>query len=692
MTMKRKISALAMTGISGVIAGWIMAGIRDSDPVRQDSPEVISRTVPRFELSGTRITPREPTKRTPRDRQNSDASDIDIAGLVKKANMLLDSPDASMSLSGRLEIAETLAAIAQSDPKVAIALAGRLPVGDRSSAILDHLAHALIASYGKDATRLVAEAANAARRHEMLQHLMSALSLRDPRAAFDMGIEHQLFRDGKGVHLLFLNLGESDPLVAADLIDKLPLSSQRQESSIAVAAAWAKKDPQAALQWVEKLTPSSLRERCQSAALEQFALTDPSAALELAVKAPALKSAGFLSVVLSSWARTDPSAAAEAARSLPEGRLRDQALASLGTALAGKDPAMAAELLDDINPGPQAHALASSMAAEWSEIDAPATLRWIETLPESLREKALEASLARLANNAPELAAEFAESATATPALADHIGFIASAMASKDPEAALKWAGRFESETSATQVRQAALLAWSAQDPVAALRAAVALQSGDRDSLVSQVAAQWAAVDPKATLEWARSIEGDLGMTTRGKALEALAIQDPASARAEIETLMKESNGDPPLSDPLPHTMHPLTESAASVVREMAAIDPRAATDWARALPEGAIRREILSRHYTDWATQDPAAAVQYAESHLQGWDRDWTLVSAVFRQTESASTYADALALAPRIQDPAERARAVRLLSNSRVAPDDWRQSLLARGFTAAEIDNAGD
>ncbi|MCU0749599.1 MAG: hypothetical protein MUF13_08650 [Akkermansiaceae bacterium] len=690
--MKRKIPGLMITGISGVIAGWMLAGLRDPGAVKQDSPELVPGAMPRFQLSESRNTPLEPTKRSPRTRQGSEGADIDVAGLVKIATMLLDSPDAVICLSRRLELAETLAAIAKVDPKAAIALAARLPAGDRSSAILDHLAHALIASHGKDAPRIVAEAANAARRHEMLQHLMSALSLRDPRAAFEMGIVHQLFRDAKGVHLLFLNLGESDPLAAADLIKSLPLSSQRQESSIAVAAAWAKKDPQAALEWVGKLTPTSLRERCQTAALEQFALADPSAALELAVKAPALQSAGYLSTVLSSWSRIDPSAAAAAARSLPQGRLRDQALASLGTALSGKDPAMAAELLDDINSGPQAHALASSMAAEWSEIDAPATLRWIETLPESLRERALESSLARLANNAPELAAEFAERATATPALADQIGFIAAAMASKDPEAALKWAGRFESETSATQIRQATLLAWSAQDPVAALRAAVALESQDRDSLVSQVAAQWAAVDPKATLEWARSIEGDLGMTTRGKALESLAMQDPVVARAEIEKLMKESNGDPPLSDPLPHTMHPLTEGTSAVVREMAAKNPQAATEWARALPEGAIRREILSRHYTDWATQDPAAALQYAEAKLEGWDRDWTLVSAVFRESESASTYAHALALAPRIQDPAERARAVRLLRNSTVAPADWRQELLSRGFTAAEIDNAGD
>ena len=380
------------------------------------------------------------------------------------------------------------------------------------------------------------------------------------------------------------------------------------------------------------------------------------------------------------------------ARDLPEGRQRDQALAALGSAVAGKDPALAASLLDEISPGPQAHALAASMAADWAEIDAPATLRWIETLSESLREKALESSLARLANNAPELAAEFAERATATPALADQIGFIAAALASKDPDAAMEWAGRFESETTATQIRQATLLAWSGKDPVAALRAAIELESKDRDSLVTQVAAQWAAADPQATLEWAKTVEGDLGVATRGKALEALAMQDVESARNEIESILKESGGDPALTQPVPHTLHPLTEGTAAIVREMSATDPRAATEWARSLPEGSIRREVLSRQYTDWATFDPQAAVQYAESELEGWDRDWTLVSAMFRQSESSGTYEKALDLAPRIQDPVERARAVRLLRNSMVAPDDWQQQLISRGFTAAEIDAAGD
>lgn len=688
--MNRNPIHLLVASVIGLSAGWFLTDSKGPKEL-PSAPTEASRD-PLFALTSQPTSELPSTRTQGRGFGRETASSAKLDDLITRATELLAAPDAIIGMAGRIELAEVLSRIAHENPEAAIRLATQLPPGDVASSIIDSLTTALLDQHGSKAAGLIESSATPAQRHELLQHLMAAMALHDPLAAFELGQEKNLFRDSKGIHLLFLTWGERDPQGAAAAISKLTLSTRRKDASIALAASWVRTDPQAALAWVGGISPVSLQERCLGATLEQYAKIDPQAALGIAVNAPPLQSAALLSGVFTAWASKDPAAAVSAARELPAGRVRDQALAALGTSLVRTDPAMAAELLSDISPGPQAHALASSMAAEWAEIDAPATLKWLETLPDSLREKALEASLVRLAGNAPELAAEFAERATATPALADQIGAIAAVMASKDPAAAMAWAARFESETTATQIRQSALITWSQTDPVAALTAATALESQDRDSLITQVAERWAAADPKATLEWARSQQGDLGLALRGKAIESLASRDPVTARQEIEALFSDAGGEPKMTHPIPHSPHPLTESASALVRSLSYNDPQAATEWARALPEGSVRKEVLSRQYTDWATQDPAAAVRYAESSLQGWDRDWTLVSAVFGQIESQSTFASALDLAPRIQDPGERARAVRLIRNATLSPPDWRQQLLSRGFTADEINNAGD
>lgn len=691
MKIHSPIFTILLAGVFGVAIGWFSeTGVTSASGGSNQGQSAGAKPV-RFCLTEAEWSSMPPTAHPPRARQGN-SPPMDAEDHRARVTALLDNPATLAGLEGRLDLAEALAALAFADLRAAMVLAARLPPGDQSGDVLDHLAGSLLDRHGMAAVGMIEESANAATAGDLLRHFMAALAARDPAAAFRLGQEKNLFRETRATHLLFLAWGEKDPGAAADALQSLPHTHRRQEAALALAAGWARRDPRAALEWAGGLKPSMTRERCLAAAVEQYAALDPASALAYAANASPLQSAALLSSVLSAWARVSPSAAAAAAVRLPEGRGRDQALAVLGRSIARQDPDLAATLLDAIRPGPQAHAFAASMAADWAEIDAPATLEWIASLPESLRERAIEASLARLAGNAPGLAAEFALQATPTPALADHIAAIASSIARDNPDAALAWADQFESETTSTQIRQAALLDWSREDPVAALRAAAALESNDRDSLVTQVAGQWASKDPVAALAWAREQEGDLGLAARGKALEALVPRDPEAARREIESLFQAAMGDPKLENPIPHNEHPLTGSTSAMVRQLSLTDPRAATEWARSLPEGNIRREILSRQYTDWATMDPAAAVAYAESSLEGWDRDWTIVSALFRQTETAREMDKAMDLAPRIRDPGERARAVRLIKNSMAAPPDWRRQLLARGYSTAEIDNAGD
>jgi hypothetical protein len=294
--------------------------------------------------------------------------------------------------------------------------------------------------------------------------------------------------------------------------------------------------------------------------------------------------------------------------------------------------------------------------------------------------------------NSPQAAALFAEQTTATPVLADSVGFIVAALAETDAAAAFAWADKLPSDTMVLQAREAALELWTARDPAAALAAALGVNSPDRSRLVEKVAADWSRLDPKAAWEWARQQPGDLGLKCSASALTQLAASDPAAAQQTLTAWLKEAGGLPSVEKQLPGTAHPLLEPAVAVTSALARTDPAAATEWARQLPEGPVRQEVLTRHFCDWAAVAPKDAETYASTLAPGWERDWTLVSALFTYTETPGTHGEALRVAGLLADPTERARAVRLIKGS---ASDWttaRTTLLQAGYSAHEIDAAGN
>ena len=609
----------------------------------------------------------------------------------KRIEHLLARPDALQSALLRTELTDLLTQLASRDAGSALQFALQLPDNDVGGAIQKAVVAAAFAAQPGDVRARIEGMTAAPARFRLLQHLAAAMVESSPDQALELALKEGLLRDTAGSDAIFLRWAEQDPIAASRALSRLPLQFQQRNAAAAIAAAWVRSEPDAALAWAASLSPRSVRENALMAGIAQVAAADPQRAMTLASQHPGESGQSLQSAVLHAWCDHDVAAATAFTRSLPPGPQRDRWLASIGSRLILDDPEQAAQLLRELGTTRAAFPLAATMAATWAEIDPQATLAWVKGLPPSLQEAALKDSLLRLAVNAPEAAALFAEQATATPVLADSVGFIVAGLAAKDPAAAFAWCERLPAGTLVLQAREAALERWTARDPAAALAAALAVQTPDRTRLVEKVTTDWSRSDPGAALAWARQQPGDTGVRCAAVALAQLATKDAPSARAHLDEWIQSAGGLPPLEKSLPGVQHPLVDAAATVTSALAHTDPVAATAWARQLPEGEVRKEVLSRHFCDWAAVAPKDAETYASTLPGGWERDWTLVSALFTYTEQPNTHADALRVAGLLADPTERARAVRLIRG--VAPD-WpaaRTQLLQAGYTPGEIESAG-
>jgi len=208
---------------------------------------------------------------------------------------------------------------------------------------------------------------------------------------------------------------EHSPEKAAAALSGISDANLRREATQNLASQWASRSPAEAEQWASGLSGED-RITALSAVWNASATDDPQrAARSLAAIVSAAgsetatdKLAASAAAIAGAWTGQSPSEAAAWAGSLPDGKVREEAL--------GK------------------------VAGEWARYDPEAVSLWINQLPQDRSRDAA-------------------------------IGQLVKQIANTDPESAFTWASSVGSDTKREEVLKAAASAWKAQNPEAARNA-----------------------------------------------------------------------------------------------------------------------------------------------------------------------------------------------------------------------------
>lgn len=238
-------------------------------------------------------------------------------------------------------------------------------------------------------------------------------------------------------------LSEIAPLRAAQLW--LSNTSLRFQSD-ALLAPWAESDPQAFVTWSISLPPDA--QRATANALGTIAKTAPekfSAIAPLIANSPAAPTAARTAIdtfIAKAGPEKDPSTAIAFAKSLPEGALRDSALAQLAK-WPGLDLHAQPEIANAVNtlPKDEASRLGRDLAKSADALPAG-----------TARDSAFASHFRDRAQKDPSAAAKSLEALAGTADYPAAVRGFIDATATKDPKAAIDWALAIDPATSQQRI------------------------------------------------------------------------------------------------------------------------------------------------------------------------------------------------------------------------------------------------
>lgn len=295
------------------------------------------------------------------------------------------------------------------------------------------------------------------------------------------------------------------PEEAIALANELLPRQARASVMESVYVWWVMQEPQAARAWLNQLTDASLKRSLEQSEISSLIHNNPHEAIRKILEKPQLMAQN--SHMFSRLAQSDPRAAVEAVMKLPEGRSRNNAIASLASGWAESEPEAAIQWLRQLPPGtarneafqralysqarqdPQRAIetastelsagwertnLINNAVSNWFHTDPVAAEKWVNSLSDpELRNNAKGALISALAEQDPH---EAIRQLKAEPELLRNANSLFSRIASTDPKLAAELALNFPATGS------------------------------ERQRIISSVVSSWTNLDPQAALAWIESL------------------------------------------------------------------------------------------------------------------------------------------------------------------------------------------
>jgi len=212
---------------------------------------------------------------------------------------------------------------------------------------------------------------------------------------------------------------------------------------------------------------------------------------------------------------------------------------------------------------------------------------------------------------------------------------IASEWARQDPAAALAWAASLTTDKGSAMNSVISEVAKS--DPRKA--AEMISQMGAYRS----VAAQYGALDFVDAQTWIRTLPPEDQAAALASAIGGLSNTDPAAAAKQVAAMEAGDAKDRLIPD---------------VVQDLARKDPAAAAEFLKQQESERAQRDGMRELMPTWTSQNPTAALAYANSFPQGNVRDSALQAYVWSNNTGAPS--DLIKIAATIEDQGDRDRSI--------------------------------
>ena len=184
----------------------------------------------------------------------------------------------------------------------------------------------------------------------------------------------------------------TDPAAALARALTLEKRSERESRIRDLLVGWAARDAEAALSWVSLLEDPAARRSARSTVCLAVAQEDPRRAVTLALAHGADQGddGGLLECLTMQWCEKECSTVLDWVREQPPGEWRDRLLARASFVLSKSDPAEAARLVSNLEPGNLQDEAVMAVLHQWALKDSAAALQWAEGFSEfALRDRAL---------------------------------------------------------------------------------------------------------------------------------------------------------------------------------------------------------------------------------------------------------------------------------------------------------------
>lgn len=392
----------------------------------------------------------------------------------------------------------------------------------------------------------VVQSAPFAARSQGMDTIARTLAGKDPQAALAWRNElSPELRRLVSSQTIFEKWGETDP--AAALAAWKANDPESIHNNYQLAATWARRDPAGALRWATENPAFDNAGYFVSLGIAWLGAEDPQRALAIlgSVKNPD-QGTGAFNGIASAWAAKDFPSALTWARTLTDGRGKNEAFAGLASAADQLPEAERRALAAEIGP----HS-ASSFLLLWRMEPAEATPRFA-SLPPDQRLSAWQSMSSNLIRESPAEAAAFAALLPNEPAsgsdsfssgstLSQAASMVATSWAQRDPVAAAAWVSSLPAGEAQTWAASNLVGSWSRHDLDGAVAWTQNLIPGPaKDKALQQLGATAASGgDPAAAMRWVASVEN---AQQREQAIRqryaAWSASDPAAARSAVDALV----------------------------------------------------------------------------------------------------------------------------------------------------------
>lgn len=218
---------------------------------------------------------------------------------------------------------------------------------------------------------------------------------------------------------------------------------------------------------------------------------------------------------------------------------------------------------------------------------------------------------------------------------------IASEWARQDPAAAMAWASSLT--TGKGDAMNSVITEIAKTDPRKAAEMVGQLDEGDRGDAYRSIAGQYGALDFAAAQAWVRGLPADDQAAALASAIRGLSGTDPQAASVQLAAMEPGEARDRVLDD---------------VVENLARKDPLAAADLIKKEESEEAQRDGMRSLMPAWTSQNPAAALAFAESFPQGSVRDSAIQSYIW--SNNSGSPAEMIKVAATIDDEGDRDRSI--------------------------------